>query len=77
MPTTTHIHQPWTTPRVIELPRRLESTSTDSFLDKADGPLATVVRLQPRSGLHAKRPARARRTGPALRLVAGPGDTAA
>jgi hypothetical protein len=76
---TTHIHQPWTTPRVIELPRRLESTSTDSFLDKAgtDAPLATVLQLRPRAGQRAKRSSRSRRNGPALHLVAGPGDAAA
>ncbi len=65
-----------TTPRVIELPRRLESTSRDTFLGAQpdeDGPLATVVVLRRRDRRRGRPPGRGR---PALHLV-GPGDSAA
>lgn len=62
-----------TTPRVVELPRRLEPTSADTFLgaERAEEPpLAEVIVLRPRA---ARRP---RRGEPVLTLV-GPGDSAA
>ena len=42
-----------TTPRVTELPRRLEPTSIDTFL--GDGPLARVVPLNSRDRTAARR----------------------
>jgi hypothetical protein len=74
-----------TTPRVVELPRRLEPISRDTFLGagEAEAPLAVVVALRPRGALGSRRAARARgarqlRAVP-LRAVAdpGPGDHAA
>jgi hypothetical protein len=65
-----------TTPRVIELPRRLEATSADTFLavlTPDTRPLAPVVSLHSRSG----RPRADRVTRPVLSLVDGPGDDAA
>jgi len=53
-----------TTPRVIELPRRLEPTSADTFLAGCDGdqrPLATVVPLRARDVSAARRPPHSRR----------------
>jgi hypothetical protein len=70
-----------TTPRVVELPRRLESTSNDTFLGgcASDAPLAAVVQLRPRTGLRSVRSQPVRRGGRPLRSVptAGPGDQAA
>jgi hypothetical protein len=78
-----------TTPRVVELPRRLEPISRDTFLgaggvelqdaSEADAPLAAVVTLRPRDARAFRRPARARRGARPLRAVAdlGPGDQAA
>jgi len=53
-----------TTPRVTELPRRLESTGADTFLSGCDAearPLAAVVPLRPRDPLALRRPGRPRR----------------
>jgi len=58
-----------TTPRVIELPRRLEPTSLDTFLGGCDDrPPAVVVALRPRDGAGRRR-SRAR----ALRPTGDPG----
>lgn len=70
------------TPRVVELPRRLEPISRDTFLGagEVDVPLAVVVALRPRDARGMRRPARVRRgTRPPLRAVTdlGPGDHAA
>jgi hypothetical protein len=65
-----------TTPRVIELPRRLEATSADTFLGvngRDPRPLVRVVALHPRG----RRPQAGRGARPALSLVDGPGDDAA
>jgi hypothetical protein len=70
-----------TTPRVVELPRRLEPISRDTFLGAGDvaAPLAVVVALHPRGALGTRRPPRAIRGASPLRAVAdlGPGDHAA
>jgi hypothetical protein len=78
-----------TTPRVIELPRRLEPISRDTFLGaggielpvagEVDVPLAVVVALRPHAARGLRHPARIRRGGRRLRAVAdlGPGDQAA
>jgi hypothetical protein len=70
-----------TTPRVVELPRRLEPISRDTFLGtgEVDAPLAVVVTLRPRTALGPRRPVRTRRGPRPLRVVAdlGPGDPAA
>jgi hypothetical protein len=77
-----------TTPRVTELPRRLEPSSPDTFLGaRADAvspvacdmrPLAAVVQLRPRDPLAPRRRPVARRRARTLRAVPGPGpDTAA
>jgi hypothetical protein len=78
-----------TTPRVIELPRRLEPISRDTFLGaggvelpvacEVDAPPAVVVALRPRAARDLRRPVRIRRGGSRLRAVAdlGPGDPAA
>ncbi len=65
-----------TTPRVIELPRRLEATSADTFLGVHGPdlrPLAQVVALRPRD----RRPHSGRISYAALSLVVGPDDDAA
>ncbi len=74
-----------TTPRVTELPRRLEPSSRDTFLGAREDapidrrPLATVVALRPRDPLAPRRRPPARRGPRPLRAVAaiGPGDSAA
>ncbi len=68
-----------TTPRVTELPRRLEPSSPDTFLRGCgDGPLADVVQLRPRDPLAPRRPAMPRRAARERRLAFVPGpDTAA
>jgi hypothetical protein len=67
-----------TTPRVTELPRRLEPSSRDTFLGPADeAPLAVVLQMRPRD---ARRPPnRRRRASRPLALVPfiGPGNSAA
>jgi hypothetical protein len=65
-----------TTPRVIELPRRLEATSADTFLGvlaPETRPLAPVVSLHSRT----RRPRSDRGGRPVLSLVDGPSDDAA
>jgi hypothetical protein len=70
-----------TTPRVTELPRRLEPIGNDTFLGGCEvdaGPLASVLPLRPRDPLAVRRSARARRGGPRPpRPTTGPGDEAA
>jgi hypothetical protein len=69
-----------TTPRVTELPRRLEPSSPDTFLRGCgeEAPLAVVVQLRPRDPLAPRRPAMARRRARVARPVAWHGpDTAA
>jgi hypothetical protein len=77
-----------TTPRVTELPRRLEPSGADTFLGGSSTkppsrdarPLATVLPLRPRDPLASRRLARARRgprpTHPGAPLGPG-GDQAA
>ena len=70
-----------TTPRVTELPRRLEPIGNDTFLGGCEvdaGPLASVLPLRPRDPLAARRLARARRgPRPQRPTTTGPGDQAA
>jgi hypothetical protein len=68
-----------TTPRVTELPRRLEPSSPDTFLRGCEetAPLADVVQLRPRDPLAARRMARARRVARPLRPLAWPGPDSA
>jgi hypothetical protein len=71
-----------TTPRVVELPRRLEPISRDTFLatGEIDVPLAVVVTLRPRDARGMRRPTMVRRGArPPLRAVPdlSPGDPAA
>jgi hypothetical protein len=78
-----------TTPRVTELPRRLEPIGNDTFLGGCDDdaqppardlrPLAAVVQLRPRDPLAPRRAARARRGPhpPRPGSFSGPGDSAA
>ena len=64
-----------TTPRVTELPRRLEPVGGDTFLagcEAAPRPLAVVLAFRAPAGRTRALP---RRTAPALRLVV-PGDAA-
>jgi hypothetical protein len=65
-----------TTPRVIELPRRLEPTSTDTFLSGCEAelrPLAVVVPLRGRDTVPGRRPPRARRGPRPTRPSGDPG----
>jgi hypothetical protein len=64
-----------TTPRVTELPRRLEPSSRDTFLGSDDetAPLAVVLQLRPRSTHRSLRAARSLAAAP----VQGPGNSAA
>jgi hypothetical protein len=68
-----------TTPRVTELPRRLEPSSPDTFLRGCGeaAPLAVVVQLRPRDPLAPRRSATARRNTRTLRPVAWLGPDAA
>jgi hypothetical protein len=70
-----------TTPRVVELPRRLEAISRDTFLGAGEvqAPLAVVVALRPRGAPGPRRALTARAGTRPLRAVAdlGPGDDAA
>jgi hypothetical protein len=66
-----------TTPRVTELPRRLEPSSPDTFLRGCDGPLAEVIQLRPRDPRAPRRPSTARRGARALRAVTMPEPDAA
>jgi len=62
-----------TTPRVVELPRRLEPTSTDTFLAGCDSEvLAAVVPLRSRD-TSARRAARSRRGLRPTRPTGDPG----
>jgi len=72
-----------TTPRVIELPRRMEALSADTFI--GDAPVAAtparpereqavVLPFRPRAGRRRSRPARHAPTGP---VVVPYGDDAA
>jgi len=64
-----------TTPRVTELPRRMEPIGADTFLGQApQRPSAVVLQFRPRSG--RPRP-RLVRGVPAPRLVGPPGDDVA
>jgi len=50
-----------TSPRVVELPRRLEPVSRDTFLSDADAPrhdahVAPVISLRPRDARGLRRP---------------------
>lgn len=75
-----------TTPRVIELPRRLEPISRDTFLGAGEGepptarehdaPLAVVVAIRPQDARVMRPVPRRRRGARALRIVAdvGSGD---
>ena len=69
-----------TTPRVTEMPRKLEPTSSDPFLAGCadDEPLAVVVQLRPR-GPRELRVASTRRRDrrPPFRPSPGSGDDAA
>jgi hypothetical protein len=77
-----------TTPRVTELPRRLEPSSPDTFLGTRAAPaapaacdtrpLATVVQLRPRDPLAPRRRSSARGRVRTLRAVpSGPGPDSA
>jgi hypothetical protein len=67
-----------TTPRVTELPRRLEPSSPDTFLRGCgEAPLAVVVQLRPRDPLVPRRRPAARRSARALRPVIMSGPDAA
>jgi hypothetical protein len=65
-----------TTPRVTELPRRLEPTSLDTFLGDS-APPARVVPLfsrdRDRDRDPGRRPPRGRRSGRAVRPMGDPG----
>jgi hypothetical protein len=63
-----------TTPRVTELPRRLEPTSLDTFLGDP-GPAARVVPLfsRDRDRDPSRWPPRGRRSGRAVRPMGDPG----
>jgi len=61
-----------TTPRVTELPRRLEPTSLDTFLGDFP-PLARVVPLHSRDRDLRSRPPRGRRSSRELRPMGDPG----
>ena len=64
-----------TTPRVTELPRRMEQISADTFLgDVPARPLAVVLPFRPRSARRHPRPARGAAIAPG---VAPYGDDAA
>ena len=66
-----------TTPHVVEMPRRLESTSPDTFLGDAS-PLGIVVPLHAREGRAGPRRPRPRRGGPSPNPgLSGPGGDAA
>jgi len=65
-----------TTPRVIELPRRLEPTSTDTFLSGCEGdprPLGVVVPLRARDATGAVRSPHPRRGPRSTRPSGDPG----
>jgi hypothetical protein len=81
-----------TTPRVTELPRRLEPICSDTFLREDDvppprlaavrepRPLAVVLQMRPRDPLVARRPAKPRRVSrrpPHSGGMPGPGGDAA
>ena len=67
-----------TTPRVTELPRRLEPIGGDTFLGGCEPDprprMAVVVQLPPRD---ANSPRRTRRPAPPRRPMTGPGGDAA
>jgi hypothetical protein len=65
-----------TTPRVIELPRRLEPTSADTFLSGCEAdlrPLAVVLPLRGRDTVPGRRPPHPRRGPRPTRPTGDPG----
>ena len=65
-----------TTPRVIELPRRLEPTSADTFLSGCEvdlRPLAVVLPLRGRDTVPGRRPPHSRRGPRPTRPSGDPG----
>ncbi len=72
-----------TTPRVTELPRRLEPSSRDTFLGSSaaddHAPLAAVVQLRPGAPLTARRSSKRHRLAQSFAVApaGGPGNSAA
>lgn len=65
-----------TTPRVVELPRRLEPTSADTFLGGCESdvlPLAVVLPLRARDSAAGRRSPRPRRGSRPTRPMGDPG----